>query len=419
LVGASPASDAPDPFDYDGFATTFLSSPASSDSLLHAFESYHQSYPLTLDAGCCCLDAFLSFVDCSDPDLRNRVLLVLARVAPSRRVSEFLVSRGLLPLLVHVRPADLPPTLSLLASVARSRVCCHEVVRFFPVDRLLGFARCFPSSTSDLVRIVGCISREPKLEEFQVAKIFDFCRFVLAGPDFPLRHVLVDSLLRVSRCRAVIHYVNRLDLYVLCNNLIESDSAKLVVATLRFIERIFQEVGAIDVASLNFARLALLLKADRPEVQAAALGVWHSILVRGGEILDVAAECDIGGRLLDVLLGGFFQAKVAAVNCLDALRAALPIAEMVPFETQFVEAICETITGEMRSGVVLSAVRILKDMVDCESDRAEETVVQDVIRECLTPEDFHALTEADDVTLRYEAQYLRHCIASGEEDEIG
>jgi hypothetical protein len=92
---------------------------------------------------------------------------------------------------------------------------------------------------------------------------------------------------------------------------------------------------------------------------------------------------------------------------------------MVPFEARFVEAICETITGNMRSGALLSAVRILKDMVDCESARADKTVVQDTIRDCLTPEDFDALIEAEDVTLRYEAQDLRDSIASGEDDEIG
>jgi hypothetical protein len=139
--------------------------------------------------------------------------------------------------------------------------------------------------------------------------------------------------------------------------------------------------------------------------------------MRGGEALDVAAECDVGGRLLDVLLGGFFQAKVAAVNCLEALRGAIPIDEMVPFDATFVEAVCETIAGNLRSGSVLSAVRILKAMVDCESARAEETVVQDAIRECLTPEDFDALIEAGDVTLRYEAQDLRDSLASGQELE--
>jgi hypothetical protein len=262
LVGGSP-----DPFEYDRFAAIFLSSPSSRGSLLDAFESHHEACPLALDAGCCCLDAFLSFVaDRSDLDLRIRVLVVLAGVARSRRVAEFLVSRSVLRLLVGVGPADLPATLSFLASVARTRLCCREVVRFFPVDRLLGFARGFPSSTPDLVRIVGCISREPRLEEFQVAKIFDFCSFVLAGPDFPLRHVLVDALLRVSRGRPVIHHVNRLQLCGLCNNLVESNSAKLVVATLRFIARILQEIGAIDVASINCARLAVLLGVDSSEV---------------------------------------------------------------------------------------------------------------------------------------------------------
>ena len=151
-------------------------------------------------------------------------------------------------------------------------------------------------------------------------------------------------MIRSYEFLAVIH----LDLCGLCNDLVESDSARLVVGTLRFIARILQEIGAIDVAGLCFVRLALLLRADRLEGQAAPLGVRHSILVRSGECFDVAAECNIGGRLLDILLGGFFQAKVAAVNCLEALRGALPIAEMIPLEAQFVEAICQTITGDIR-----------------------------------------------------------------------